>query len=154
MDDSPLYSLIIFIVFIVINALLYAFGDAVRMLNESDVEKNAEDGDKKSAKLKRIIDNPDKFISTVHMVTCVTVAIVGFFHLKNYSVKCQSFFVNHIGAYMTDGFITVISYSCSKETGSKVFIRLLKVIGGLCNIYYDCFHSLYGAYHIFCQYSP
>lgn len=110
MDDSPLYSLIIFIVFIVINALLYAFGDAVRMLNESDVEKNAEDGDKKSAKLKRIIDNPDKFISTVHMVTCVTVAIVGFFHLKNYSVKCQSFFVNHIGAYMTDGFIAVISY--------------------------------------------
>ena len=76
MDDSPLYSLILFIVFIVINALLYAFGDAVRMLNESDVEKNAEDGDKKSIKIKRIIDKPDKFISTVHMVTCVTVSLV------------------------------------------------------------------------------
>lgn len=110
MDDSPLYSLILFIVFIVINALLYAFGEAVRMLNESDVERNAEDGDKKSIKIKRIIDKPDKFISTVHMVTCVTVALVGFFQLGEYSAKCQNFFINHIGAYVTDGFILVLSY--------------------------------------------
>ena len=110
MDDSPLYSLILFIIFVVINALLYAFGDAVRMLNESDVEKNAEAGDKKSIKIKRIIDKPDKFISTVHMVTCVTVALVGFFHLEEYSTKCQGFFINHIGAYVTDVFIAVVSY--------------------------------------------
>lgn len=110
MDDSPLYSLILFVVFIIINALLYAFGEAVRMLNESDVEKNAEDGDKKAIKIKRIIDRPDKFISTVHMVTCVTAALVGFFQLGEYSVKCQNFFINHIGAYVTDGFILVLSY--------------------------------------------
>ncbi len=110
MDDSPLYSLVLFIIFIIINGLLYAFGEAVRMLNESDVEKNAEYGNKKYIKIKKIIDRPDKFISTVHMVTCVTVALVGFFQLGAYGSKCQNFFVNHIGAYVTDTFIGVLSY--------------------------------------------
>ena len=54
MDDSPLYSLVLFIIFIIINGLLYAFGEAVRMLNESDVEKNAEYGNKKYIKIKKL----------------------------------------------------------------------------------------------------
>ena len=110
MDDSPLYSIVLFLCFIVINALMYAFGDAVRMLNLSELEKQAEGGDKRAKKIKKIVDSPDKFICTVHVISAVTVTIVGFYQLQSYSEKCQNYFVDKIGTYFTIEFISVISY--------------------------------------------
>lgn len=110
MDDSPLYGLVLFIVFVVINALMYAFGESLRMLNEADIEKKAEEGDKRSVRIKKIIEKPDKFISTVHIITGVTLTTVGFFHLKSYGNKCIDWLTDLAGSYLTDGFICVIAY--------------------------------------------
>ena len=51
MDDSsgPLWALIFFVLFIIINGVLYGFGSAVQKVSESEIEKKAkEEGDKKS----------------------------------------------------------------------------------------------------------
>lgn len=42
MDSSPAYSIILFIIFILINVIMYGFGEAVKGLNESDISKKAE----------------------------------------------------------------------------------------------------------------
>lgn len=110
MDDSPLYSLVVFLIFILINALMYAFGEAVRMLNESEVEKHAEEGSRKAVKLKKIINKPDKFIATVHLITCVTVTIVGFFQLKSYALKCQVWLVDIMKGALIDEIIYIMAY--------------------------------------------
>lgn len=110
MDDSPLYSLFLFIIFIIINGLMYAFGEAIRSVNETDIEKRGEEGDKKSIKIKKIIESPDKFVTTVHIVTWTTVTIVGYFHLKNYVAICKEWLTNLMGSVVTDGFIYFIAY--------------------------------------------
>ena len=51
MDDSsgPLWALIFFVLFIIINGVLYGFGSAVQKVSESEIEKKAkEEGDRLS----------------------------------------------------------------------------------------------------------
>ncbi len=110
MDGSPLYSLIFFVVFVIINGLMYAFGAAVRAVNEADIERRAEEGDKKSLKIKKMIDKPDKFVTTVHIVTCVTVTIVGYYQLKSYGTTCINWLTDIMGKYVVDELIYVIAY--------------------------------------------
>lgn len=69
-DGSPIWGLIIFIIFLIVHAILYGFESAIQNLNESDLEKKAEDGDKKSKKLLHIINEPEYFINT--LLTIIT----------------------------------------------------------------------------------
>ncbi len=69
-DGSPIWGLIIFIIFLIVHAILYGFESAIQNLNESDLEKKVEDGDKKSKKLLHIINEPEYFINT--LLTIIT----------------------------------------------------------------------------------
>lgn len=110
MDDSPLYSLVLFIIFVIFNGLLYGFGEAVRKINETDVEKDAEEGDRRSIKIKRVIDKPDKFINTVHVVTGATACMVGFFQLRAYGDGCRQWLADKIGMFVIDQVVLVAAY--------------------------------------------
>ena len=51
MDDgsrSPLAGLIVLVMLILLNGILYGFAAAVRNLNQSEIQKMAEEGNKKS----------------------------------------------------------------------------------------------------------
>lgn len=51
MDDgsrSPLAGLIVLVILILLNGILYGFAAAVRNLNQSEIQKMAEEGNKKS----------------------------------------------------------------------------------------------------------
>lgn len=51
MDDggSPIWALTVFILFIMINGILYGFGAAVQKISENELEKRTkEEGDKKA----------------------------------------------------------------------------------------------------------
>ena len=109
-DGSPLYGVILYVIFIMINGLMYAFGEADRKINESEIEKKAEAGDKKSIKIKKINDKPDKFINTVHLITCVTVAIIGYYQVKSYGITCRNWLVEVVGNVFIDEVIYVIAY--------------------------------------------
>lgn len=50
-DGSPLYALVIFIGFVVVNAMMYSFGAAIQNLNETELEKKAAEQSKKDIKL-------------------------------------------------------------------------------------------------------
>ena len=59
MDDgsrSPLAGLIVLVMLILLNGILYGFAAAVRNLNQSEIQKMAEEGNKKAGLLKRLID--------------------------------------------------------------------------------------------------
>ena len=61
MDDgsrSPLAGLIVLVILILLNGILYGFAAAVRNLNQSEIQKMAEEGNKKAGLLKRLIDEP------------------------------------------------------------------------------------------------
>ena len=76
-DGSPIWGLIIFIIFLIVHAILYGFESAIQNLNESDLEKKAEDGDKKSKKLLHIINEPEYFINTLLTIITLLDILVG-----------------------------------------------------------------------------
>lgn len=61
MDDggSPIWALTVFILFIMINGILYGFGAAVQKISENELEKRTkEEGDKKAQWILKIMENP------------------------------------------------------------------------------------------------
>ena len=66
MDDSsrPLWGCFLFVLFILLNGILYGFGAAIQRMNQTDVEKEALGGNRKAAKLWKIMQNPGRLISS------------------------------------------------------------------------------------------
>ena len=60
MDDggSPLIGLIVFLILLLLDAVFYGFMVAVDNLNDSQVDKKVEEGNKKAVWLQRIMDDP------------------------------------------------------------------------------------------------
>lgn len=110
-DGSPLYALVIFIGFIIVNAVMYAFGAAIQNLNESEIEKKAEDGSFADKKLLKFLNKPGKFVNTIQLTTGFMAVIVGYFQLGIYTEKVRLWIVNLGGGFvLTDTTISVICY--------------------------------------------
>lgn len=84
MDDgsSPLFRLGLFLVFIVINAVVYGFSAAVQNINQVNIQKQANDGSNISKKIIAIIDNPYKFINTIQVISTLIAMLAGIFELN------------------------------------------------------------------------
>ena len=67
-------DLVIVFIFILINAFFSAAEMAVISLNDAKIKKQAEDGDKKSKRVLRFIENPASFLATIQ----VGVTLAGF----------------------------------------------------------------------------
>ena len=76
-EDSPIGGLIVFVIFLLVHGILYGFGAAVQNLNESNVEKKAEEGDKRSEKLLHIIKEPARFVNTLLATITLVNMVVG-----------------------------------------------------------------------------
>lgn len=76
-DGNPIWGILIFVVFLLIDAVLYGFGEGIQNLNESNVRKKAEEGDKNFIRLIHIIDNPSRYIQTILVVSTTMSIILG-----------------------------------------------------------------------------
>ena len=71
MDDgsrSPLAGLIVLVILILLNGILYGFAAAVRNLNQSEIQKMEEEGNKKAGLLKRLIDEPVRYVNAIPLI--------------------------------------------------------------------------------------
>ncbi len=93
MDDSgPTASIITFILLLFVDMFFYGFGTASAALSLKDIEKNGEDEeDKKTQRLKKIIDNPAEYVNTVQLVVTLLNVIVGFVYVEIWSHSITSF---------------------------------------------------------------
>lgn len=93
-SDSILPQLLLQLVLIAVNALFAATEIAVISLNETKVRRMAEGGDRKAAKMLRIVTEPTGFLSTIQI--CITLA--GFlgsaFAADNFSDKLVNWLIN------------------------------------------------------------
>lgn len=83
MDDSgPTASIIFFLVLLFIDVFFYGFGAAISNLNEKEIERRAEEEkDKKSIRLRKIMQSPTTYINTVQLVVTLIHIIMGAFYL-------------------------------------------------------------------------
>ena len=91
MDDSgPTASIIFFLLIVVIDVILFGFEAAKNSLSYKEVERKAqEDGDKKSVRLNRIINEPENFENAFQTVVMLMNLICGFVYLQMWREKIQ-----------------------------------------------------------------
>lgn len=96
-SNSILPQLLLQLVLIAVNALFAATEIAVISLNETKVRRMAEGGDRKAAKMLRMVTEPTGFLSTIQI--CITLA--GFlgsaFAADNFSDKLVNWLINDCG---------------------------------------------------------
>ncbi len=70
MDDGywP-YSIGLFFLFIILEAVFYGFGSAVQNMNPGNLEREAAEGNKKAGKLLKIASRPSGFINSIRIVS-------------------------------------------------------------------------------------
>ena len=82
MDDgsrSPLAGLNVLVMLILLNGILYGFAAAVRNLNQSEIQKMAEEGNKKAGLLKRLIDEPVRYVNAIPLIVTASGIFIGVF---------------------------------------------------------------------------
>lgn len=88
--DGPTASFIFFFVLILINIMFYGFSEAVRSLNEKEIEERATiNNDKKSIRLLRIIQEPSGYINTLQLVITLSNVIMGGWYLGLFRVRIK-----------------------------------------------------------------
>ena len=58
-DYHSWFNILAFIIIVLINATVFGFGTSIKNIGESDLERDMEEGDKKAARLLRIINRPN-----------------------------------------------------------------------------------------------
>jgi len=80
-EDGPTASIIIFVVLLLIDMFFYGFGVALDALNEKEIERRAEEEkDKRSVRLRKLIQNPTEYINTMQLITSLIHVIIGAVH--------------------------------------------------------------------------
>lgn len=78
MDDgySPA-SILIFVGFIVLEAIFYGFGAAIQSMNESRLEEEAKEGNQKAKKLLEMVNRPGRFVHTIQITSSLIGMVTG-----------------------------------------------------------------------------
>ena len=82
--DSPILGLILFILVILVYLIIFGFSTAIQSVSENVLNDRVEEGRKKAKSILKIIDNPSRFISTVHILTIFCAIIIGIVVLNNF----------------------------------------------------------------------
>lgn len=109
-SDSQVAGLILLAAFIVINFILYGFRYAVDALNMTDVEREAEEGNKKAQKLLSIMNKPEKFNTTRRIISYGMVMLVGYYLFGIYTDFAYGKLVSAAGQVLRSEFLWVISF--------------------------------------------
>ncbi|MFQ8688539.1 MAG: hemolysin family protein [Blautia sp.] len=93
MDDGsgPLWGCVLFVLFIVLNGILYGFGAAIQHINQTDVEKEALAGSRKARRLWEIIRSPGKFTSPLLIATTLLGHCYGTFGVQSFVVALRPY---------------------------------------------------------------
>ena len=96
MPDPLWGQLLLQLLLILINAFFACSEIAVVSLNEKKIEKLADDGNKKAAKILSMLKNPEKFLSTIQ----ISITLAGFlgsaFAADNFAGKLSSWVCNDL----------------------------------------------------------
>jgi putative hemolysin len=77
MDGHPIRGLVLILSLVAVNAIVSAAEAAMRNVNESNVKRKAEDGDKKAKRLLKLLDTPNRYINVIEILLTLTSLIIG-----------------------------------------------------------------------------
>ncbi len=81
-EGSPIWGLIVLGLLVILLAIVSGFGAAIQNVNESELEKKAEDGDKKAGKAQKIAGHPNDFINMMLTTVMIISMVVGIYEYR------------------------------------------------------------------------
>ena len=109
MEGNPSQALGIFFVFIILNAIMYSYGEALKNINQNELEKKIADGNKKAKKILGIIEKPDKFINTIQIMATAVALYVGFLQMNTYASVINEWVFAKFGTILRLEVLLIIS---------------------------------------------
>ncbi len=88
-DGNPLICVIIFIAFIVLDAIFYGFGAAIQNVNTGELEHQMEEGSEKARRLLHIVNRPTRFVNTIQITTNLIGMVTGAFVLEQLGARLE-----------------------------------------------------------------
>lgn len=93
MEDIDPTAMIMAVILLITDFFWFGFGEAVRGLSSIEVEKKAESGDKRSVRLQRMMNQPEKFINTLQFIITLFHIGTGIFMGKNLPMLAVVFYL-------------------------------------------------------------
>ena len=81
-EDGPTALFILFGLMMLINMFFYGAGESIRSLNVKDVERRAEENDKKAIKILKYIEKPSGFVNSMQIIVTTTNIVIGMILLQ------------------------------------------------------------------------
>ena len=78
-SSMPLVGVIILVLLLWLNGIFYGFSAAVHNLSGSEVEKRAQEGEKKAIRLLALVDNPVTFVNAIPLIVMASGVCFGAF---------------------------------------------------------------------------
>ncbi len=111
MDDSPYLGVIVFAVFVIVNGILYAFHSAISNMNAKELDKKAEEGNRKAKNIKGYLEKPASYMIPKEVVFMLMAMVIGCIHLPPYaSYVMNHWFMGKFTIYVTDWFAWILAY--------------------------------------------
>ena len=108
MGDSIILMLLLQVVLIALNAVFACAEIAVISISETKIEKMAEQGNKKAARLRKLTNNPAKFLATIQVAITLSGFLGSAFAAENFSGRIVSWLVS-LGVTTSEKTLNTIS---------------------------------------------
>lgn len=100
MEGNPIQALVVFLGFILVNAIMYSYGEALKNINENELEKRVDEGSKRAKKILKMIEKPDKLINTIQVISTATAIFVGFWQMNTYAATVNDWVFTKFGTML------------------------------------------------------
>lgn len=110
MDDGsrwPLWGLLILVLLILLNGIFYGFAAAVRNLSQSEIQKMAKEGNKKAQLLKRLLEEPVRYVNAIPLMVTASGIFIGVF-LVPMLAQMSHRYIDHFPALLLISVLCVI----------------------------------------------
>lgn len=110
MDDGsrwPLWGLIVLVLLILLNGIFYGFAAAVRNISQSEIQKMAEEGNKKALLLKKLLEEPVRYVNAIPLMVTASGIFIGVF-LVPLLAEMWHRYIDHFPALMLISVLCVI----------------------------------------------
>lgn len=123
MDDGsrwPLWGLIVLVLLILLNGIFYGFAAAVRNISQSEIQKMAEEGNKKALLLKKLLEEPVRYVNAIPLMVTASGIFIGVF-LVPLLAEMWHRYIDHFPALML---ISVLCVMILAAFGILMFRRI------------------------------
>lgn len=116
----PLWGLIILALLILLNGIFYGFAAAVRNISQTEIQKMAAESDKKAGLLKKLLDEPARYVNAIPLIVTASGIFIGVF-LVPMLAKMSRGYIDHFPALLL---ISVLCVMILASFGILMFRRI------------------------------